>query len=52
VVADAAEQPIAAVFWSLSKCICNLSTANSSSLDRIFWISLPLWRSILPDEDN
>jgi len=52
VVAYVAEQPIAAVFWSLSKCICHLSAANSSSLDRIFWISLPLGRSILQVEDN
>ena len=36
-------QSIAAAFWSLSKFICRLSTIESSSFDRIFWIHLPMW---------
>jgi hypothetical protein len=29
--------------------ICRLSTINRSSFDSIFWINLPLRRSLLPD---
>jgi hypothetical protein len=47
---EVAEQLIVAIFWSLSKFTCHLSTALRWT--EIFWISLPLRRSILPDEDN
>jgi hypothetical protein len=38
-------------FWGPSNFICPLSKINSSSLTRIFWINLPMQRSLPSAED-
>ena len=41
-----AKQSITAACWSLLQCSCRLGTSNSSSSDNMFWINLPLRRSL------